>query len=126
MLDAADLDNVGACAADVRAHRVQEVREIDDVRLTRRVLDDRKAPGLDSCEDDIHRRADRHHIEINVGAAQRVGRNLDHTVVERIGAAQRVEALDVLVDRPHAEITAAGQRHNRARKTPEQRADVVV
>ena len=46
----------------------QEVREIDDVRLTRRVLDDRKAPGLDSCEDDIHRRADRHHIEINVGA----------------------------------------------------------
>ena len=112
MLDAADLDDVGAGAADVRAHRVQEVREVDDVRLARRVLDDRQPLRLHGRQNDVHRRADRDHVEVNVRAAQLLCGDLDHAVVERICAAQRIEALDVLVNRPNAEITPAGQRDN--------------
>ena len=40
---------------------------IDDMRFFRRILDDRLALCQRRCHHDIDRRADRHHIQINMG-----------------------------------------------------------
>ncbi len=44
-LDAVDRDRVGARAGDPRAHRDQEIREVDDFGLARGVLEHRAAVG---------------------------------------------------------------------------------
>ena len=71
LLDAAHLDHVGARAGDLRTHGVQEVREVDDVRLLGAVFDDRHAAAQNCRKQDVHRRADGDDIEIDMAAAQR-------------------------------------------------------
>ena len=110
-LDAADLDHVRARALDVRAHGVEEVRQIDDVRLLGAVLHDGLALGQHRGEHDVHRRADRDNVEINVCAVQALFGRLGADVTalgQGHRGAERLEALDMLVDRAHAaEIAAA-------------------
>src|SRR5699024_6926853 len=110
-LDAADLDDVRARALDVRAHGVQEVRQVDDMRLLGAVFHDGLALGEHRSEHDVHGRADRYHVKIDVRAVQALlGRfGADVTALgQRDCGAERLEALDMLVDRAHAaEIAAA-------------------
>lgn len=65
-LHAAHLDDVGARAGDLRAHRVQEVREIDDMRLLRAVFNDGHPAAQHRREQNVHRRADGDDVEIDV------------------------------------------------------------
>ncbi len=61
-LDARHDDLVGAGALDLRAHRDEKIRQVDDLRLARGVLDDRLAVG--------ERR--RHHQILRAGHGDRV------------------------------------------------------
>ena len=82
------------------------------MRFARGIFNNRKALCLYGCKDNIHRCADGDHVKVNVRTAQFLCGDLDHAVVEAIRAAQRLKALDVLVNGAHAEIAAAGKRHN--------------
>ena len=126
VLHAVNLDHVGAGAADIRAHRVEEVGEIDDMRLFRSVFDDRQAARLDGGKHDVDRRADRDLIHIDRAAGQVVCRGVDHGVFDRDRRAEHFEALDVQIDRADAEVAAAGQRDLRAVEPAKQRADQVI
>ena len=107
---AVDLDAVRAGPAHVRAHGVQEVREVDDVRLLGGVLDYGAAAGHAGREDDVHRRADADLVQVNPRAVQLAVYGLGvHKAAGHVHVrAQGGHALDVLVYRPHAEVAAAG------------------
>ena len=128
LLDAVDLHGVGAGSADVRAHGVEEVRQIHDMRLARRVFDDRAAAGRDGGEDDVHRRADGDLVKIDARAAQAAVRRLrDHEAAAHVDiGAERRHALDVLFDGTNAEIAAAGHGRLGPAEAPEHRADQIV
>ena len=127
-LHAAHLDDVRARAGDLRAHGVEKVGEVDDVRLLGGVFDDGRAAREDRADHDVHRRADGDDVEIDTPAGQTVfGRSgADEAVLQLHLRADGLEALDVLVDRPRAEVTAAGQRHAGVAEAAELRADQVV
>ena len=129
-LDAADLDDIRARALDVRAHGVQEVRQVDDMRLLGAVFHDGLALGEHRGEHDVHGRADRYHIKIDVRAVQALlGRfGADVTALgQRDRGAERLEALDMLVDRAHAaEIAAAGHGDLGIAVLAEQHAEQIV
>ena len=127
-LHAPDLDGVRARALDVRAHGVEEVGKVNDVRLARRILDHGAAARKRCRDDDIHRRADRDLIQIYLcpvqAAVRRIG--IDKAVFHLDVRAHRGHALDVLVDRPDAEIAAAGHGRLGRAEAAEHRADEVV
>ncbi len=124
----ADLDNVGTRAADIRAHRVQEVREVNDMRLFGSVLDDGLTLRLDGGEHDVDGRSDGNGIEINARAVEGLGsvKRDDRAVDQIVFRAHELEALEVLVDRTNAEVTAAGKRDLSLMKTAEQRSEQIV
>ena len=127
-LDALDTDRIRTGAANVRTHGVEEVGKIDDVRLTRRVLDHGAAARKRRRDDDVHRRTDRVLIQIYLCPAQaavrRVG--IDKAVFHLDVRAHRGHALDVLVDRPDAEVAAAGHGRLGRAEAAEHRADEIV
>ena len=96
------------------------------MRFARGIFNNRKALCLYGCKDNIHRCTDGDHVKVNVRTAQLLCGDLDHAVVEAVRAAQRLKALDVLVNGAHAEIAAAGKRHNGLGAAAEQSADIVV
>ena len=98
------------------------------MRLARRVLDHGAAARKRCRDDDIHRRADRYLIQIYLcpvqAAVRRVG--IDKAVFHLDVRAHRGHALDVLVDRPDAEVTAAGHGRLGRAEAAEHRADEVI
>ena len=126
--DAVDLHGIGAGAADVRAHGVEEVRQIDDMRFSRRVFNDRTAAGRHGGEDDVHRRADGDLVKIDARAAQAAVRRLgDHKAVSHVDLrSESRHALDVLFDGTNAEIAAAGHGRFGLAEATEHRADQIV
>ena len=127
-LDALNADGIRAGAANVGAHGVEEIGKVDDVRLARRVLDHGAAARKRRRDDDVHRRADRDLIQIYLCPAQaavrRVG--IDKAVFHLDVRAHRGHALDVLVDRPDAEVAAAGHGRLGRAEAAEHRADEIV
>src|SRR5699024_3066510 len=65
------LQGLRAGAAHVGAHGVQQVRQIDDVRLLRGVFDDRPPPDHGGGQDDMHRRADGDLVKVYARAVER-------------------------------------------------------
>ena len=70
-LHSADPDDISTGALDLRAHTVQEVRKVNDMRLFSRVIDEGLAFGLNGGEHHVHCRADGYHIKEHVSAGQR-------------------------------------------------------
>ena len=127
LLHAADADGVRAGALDVRAHGVEEVREVDDMRLLGGVFDRGDAIGEDGGHHDVHRRADADHVEIDGRALEAAapGRGVDEVALRHVRA-HRAEALDVLVDRTYTEVAAAGHGDRCLTEAAEQRAEQIV
>ena len=127
-LDTLDTDRIRTGAANVRTHGVEEVGKVDDVRLARRVLDHGAAARKRRRDDDVHRRADGDLIQIYLcpmqAAVGRVG--IDKAVFHLDVCAHRGHALDVLIDRPDAEIAAAGHGRLGRAEAAEHRADEVI
>ena len=125
---AADLDDVGTGAADVGAHRVEEVRQIDDMRLLSGILEDRLTLRLDGGKHQVDGRADGNGIEVDTRAVEgTLCTALDDSAVDEVVLrAHQRKALKVLVDRTNTEVTAAGKGDLGVMKTSEQRAQKVV
>ena len=127
LLHAVDLDGIRTGAAHVRAHGVEEVRQIDDVRLARRVFDDRASFGEHGGDHNVHRCADGDLIEIYARAAQPSAGDVRGDEIGNIDLrAEGVHALDVLVDRPDAEVAAARHRRAGHAEPAEHRADKII
>ena len=127
-LDAANLDHVGARAGDLRAHGVQEVRKIDDMRLLGAVFDDRHAAAEHCRKQDVHRRADGDDIKINVAAAQPALRGVGADIAAGLldHGAHGLEALDMLVDGTDAEVAAARHGDMGVAEAAKLRADEII
>ncbi len=111
-IDAVDHDLRRAQPRDLGPQRLEEAAEIDDLRLARRVLEDRAAPGQRRRHHHRLGRADRgaRHGE---GRADKAAAGIgdDVAVFEIDAGAQRFEALDMEIDRARADGAAAGQRN---------------
>ena len=118
------LDDDGGCAraADSRAHRVQKRRQIDDLRLLGRVFDARRAAGERRRHQQVFRRADGRHIQIDHRAAQAAGER--HAAVVKFDlCAERAHALEMLINRPLADGASAGQGNPRLPEAGKQRPE---
>ena len=82
MIDAFDLDDVRAGAAQVGAHRDQEFREILHLGLARRVLDGGFAGRQHRRHHDVLGRAHRRIIEPDARALKLVGMRFDVAVAQ--------------------------------------------
>jgi hypothetical protein len=122
--DAGNADFVRARAFDLRAHRVQAVGEIDDLRLARRVFEDRVALGERRRHQRHMRRADGNLGKRVTRADKPVPRLRMHIAVFDLDiGAQRFERVDEQIDRPRADGAAAGQRHPRLAHARQERPD---
>ena len=85
--------HVRACALDVCAHAVQEIRDIDDVRFLRRILQYGSSLRKRRRHHDIDGSADRHHIKKDVLAAELLALNAYSAVDNLDLGAKRAKAL---------------------------------
>ena len=124
LLDAFDLDRRRARADDLRAHAVEERREVGDLGLAGRVVDDGRALGQHGGHEDVLGRADARELEQDAGADQLVGPGLDVAVADR-EASRRVASRPAtcMSIGPGPEVVAAGQGDPGLAESSEQRAE---
>ena len=115
----------GADAVDVGAHRDEEVAQVDDLGLAGRVVDRRGPLGVHRRHQHVLGGADAREVERDVGAVQAIGERLEVAVAELERRAHRLEPGHVHVDRPGAEVVAAGQRQPHVPAPGEQRTEHV-
>ena len=125
---AVDLDDVGAGAHDVGAHRVEEVGHVHDMRFLGGVLDDGQAVGQDAGQDGVDGGAhgDLIHIDGGPGEPLLRGLGINKPALKVDVSAQRFEALQVQVDGTHTQVTATGHGDLRLAKSTQQSADEVI
>jgi hypothetical protein len=119
-LDALHDDAIAARAVDLRAHLLEHVRELDHLGLARGVLDHRLALGEARGHQHVLRAVHGVEVERDAPADEPRRGRLDIAVVERELGAERAQALQVLIDRPHADRAAAGLGHARGAEAREQ------
>eukprot|EP01137_Pigoraptor_chileana_P029746 Opistho-2@15329 len=126
LLDALDADVAGAVAFDLRAHADQHFGQVDDLGLLRGVLEQRLALGQRGGHEEVLGAGDGDHVGQDARALQpraALGQARDHVaVLDHDLGAHRLQALDVLVDRPRADGAAARQRHLGMAEARQQRA----
>ena len=127
-LHAADLDGVGAGALDVRAHGVQEVGQIHDVRLLGSIFDGGDAVSQRSGHHDVHGGTHGDNVQIHRRAGETAvfGGGVDEAALHGDVGSHGGEALDVLIDGTDAEVAAAGHGHGRLPEAAQQGAQQVV
>jgi len=93
-----------------RAHGGKAAREVHHFRLARRVLEQRDAFRERRGHHQVLGAGDGDHVHDDARAAQPFGARVHVAMVDADGGAHRLQALDVLVDRPLAD-GAAGMRN---------------
>ena len=113
-----------ADAFDLGAHRLQQVAQVDDLGLARGIVEHAAARPEHRVHDRVLGRPDRDDRKAEPAAGQAAVRR-DRADVARgefdMGA-ERLQRLQVQVDRPIADRATAGQRHGRLAGAREQRA----
>ena len=121
--DALDLNDRGTRAGDLRAHLVKHVGEIDNLRLTSGVVDNRGAARVNGGHDQVLRRANTREFKGDVGANYAIGRTGMHVAVGRLEVhAKRLKAKDMHVDLASSEVASAGHGDNGLAKASQERA----
>ena len=123
LCDSLNLDGVCARALDLRAHLIQKVREIDDFRLLRSVLDIGCPFRENRCHHDVFCRADARKVQINRIPDQplRAGYRLHIGVCAGDDRAERLETLEMQIDRSGADRASTRMRDSRSAFASEQR-----
>ena len=98
-LNALDSDNIRARAFNIRAHHVQKVRQIYNMRLLRRVFNRRRPLRKHRRQHNIHRRADTDNIEVHVPANQLIRFCINNPIRDACRRAERLKPLTMLVNR---------------------------
>ena len=127
LLDSGDLDEGGAGAADPGPAHVEEVGEVDDMRLAGCVVDRGLSRRRDRGEHDVDRRPDRGYVEIDRSAVKPSVRaeGMVAAVFDPDFGSQGLKSLDVLIDRAHSEIAASREADKRLSESPEQRSEKI-
>ena len=126
LIHALDADCAGAQPFDSCPQFDEERAQIDDFRLDRRAADDSDAAGQHGGAEDVGRSGHGRAVgagEVDGCARQSRGRGHDVTVFEAQVGPQRGQALQVQIDRPVADIAAAGQRHDGPASPGQQRSE---
>ena len=118
--DAANDDAVGPRALDVRPHRAEEVREVDDVRLARRVENDGLARRERGGHEDVLRRRHRGLVEEDPGAAEFASEREGFLSRNRVRP-QGAEALEMRVEAAVADGVAPRRRQDGATEPRQER-----
>ena len=118
----------GARAADIGPHGIEEVRQIDNMGFLGCVLNNRRTASLNGSQHNIDGGADGNDIQINRVSQKAALRGyVNHPVFHgRYLRAQRGKALEVLIDRAYAQLTAAGHGHLRRAVLSQQSADKII
>ena len=103
-----DFNNIRACTADIRPHRVKEIRKVNNVRLFCGILNNRKSSCKHCCKHNIDCGTNRNIVHINGRTDQLFSLCTDHAVYNVNICTKHFKALDVQINRACAEITAAG------------------
>ena len=122
LLDTFDGDRRRPGADDLRAHAVEERREVGDLGLAGRVVDDGGALGAHRRHQDVLGRTDARELEQDPRAHQLPGVAVDEPVARREGGAEVLQPAHVEIDRARTEVVAAGKRDARLAAASEQRA----
>ena len=122
LFDAVDLHRRAAGALDVGAHADEELAEVDDLGLTRHVLEGRRAFGHDGRHEQVLGRPHAGIVEEHVDRLQPVGPDLHEAVVGAHGRAHLGESPQVDVDLARAEVAAARHGHAGLPEAGDQRA----
>ena len=118
------LDDGRAGAADLAAHGVEHVRQIDDLRLTRGVLDAGGAMSGNGGHKAVLRGADAGELQRDIGTVQAVGRvGVQVPVVHGELHTQGLKTHQVHIDLAGTDLAAAGHGHARLAETRHQRAE---
>ncbi len=114
----------GAVAADLRAHGTQQIGEIDNLGLARRVVDQGFALGQRGGHHQVFGARHGDHVGGDARAAQPAGRRRhaghDIAMFHRDVRPQRLQALDVLINRACADGATSGQAHPRLPESRQQ------
>ena len=110
---ALDLDGGGACALDLRAHRLEQGSQIGHLRLARAVLHQRLALSQHGSHQQVFRSGDGDLVEDQVRSAQLVRTRFQVAVLLGDDCAHLLQTFDVQVDGPTAD--GASARHGYAR-----------
>ena len=108
--------SVGVPSPSIRApSAIEEMAQVDDLRLDGRAADDRRAPGQHGGAQDVGRAGHRGAAGPDrsiVAPISRRARGHDVAVLQPQVGPQGGQALQVQIDRPVADVAAAGQRHD--------------
>ena len=117
-----DRQHVRADASDVGAHLPEHAREVLDVRLARRVADDRRPRRQRGRHHRVLRRHDGRLVHEDLARAQpAVGRGQDDVALLREPGAQGTEGVEVGIEPPAADDVASRRGHLGVAEAGEQR-----
>ena len=119
---AADDDSAAPGSRNVRAERAEIILKRDDLRLARRAVDGRPPLGGAGCEHDVFRRADARKAQIDLRSVQFGRAAEDIAALFADLGSHRAQSGQVQVDRPFAELAAAGKTEPGLAAASEQRA----
>ena len=106
---------------DLRAHLVQQVREVHDLGFARRVVDHGRTLGAHGCHHEVLRRAHAREVERDRRARYAVRRGcVDVAVVDLEVHAQGLQPQYVHVNLAGADVAAARHGHHGLAKPGEQ------
>ena len=128
-LHSPDLDRIRTGAPDVGAHGVQEVGQINNVRLLGAIFDHRVPLGQNSGHHDVHGSTYGHHVQVDAGPGEtaRLHDGIDIAALSGNTGAQSGKSLHVLIDGADAaEIATAGHSNFCPAKTTQQSANEIV
>ena len=108
-LDAFDNDRSRARTRDLCAHADQAIGQIDDFGLLRGVFDDRGALGKYGSHHQVFGSGHGDQIKHDARALEALGARLDVAVLDTNLGTQRLQALDMQIDRARTDRAAAWQ-----------------
>ena len=120
-LDALDFQDVGSRAMNLGAHHVEEVGQIDDLRLARGILDHRGALGQRGGHHEVLGAGHGDEIQYQTAAFQTLGTGMNVAVAHVNLRTHLRQPLEMQVDRPAADRAAARQRDFGLAETRHQR-----
>src|SRR5438132_3785085 len=106
-----DLQHIGADPVDPRPHLAEEHRQVDDVRLARRVVDGGDAVGGGGGHHQVLGPGHGRHVEVDGGALQAAGARDVLTTLELHAGAHHAQPDEVLLDAAHADVVPARLCH---------------
>jgi hypothetical protein len=122
-LDPLHRDDVGAGAANARAHRVEAVRQVDDLGLSCGVLEHRHAVREAGGHHQVLGAGHGHEVHDVPRSLQASRARFDVALLDANLGPESLQTLHVLVDRPQPDGAAARERHARVPAAGEERPE---